>query len=107
MKLARTTFFVIFANDRGVRRNDRGLVRPRATRTSDLGRSSNRLVASWRVHPETHRLECSWSLEPAASDDQLFCRATRRHPNRSYLRSSKLSFRRNRSPLSRARYGLL
>jgi hypothetical protein len=75
MKLAFTNHFVALKNELG--RDSRNYIRPNRLDTTaafKTRRPLTRLVARWRVCPETRRLECSWSLEPVACDGQL-CRS--------------------------------
>ena len=111
MKLARTTLFVICANDLDrTGRNYRQPPRPNAIRAFDIRRPSSRLAAKWYVCPQTHRLECAWSFELLASDDQLCRHATQRRLHGQASRRGRRLMRPcgpNRPSLSQIRNGLL
>lgn len=73
MKLARTAFVVLRNDDpRRDVRNFRRTTRPNIAPTAAVRRPvALRLTATWRLDPQTQRLECSWSMEPVAADEQI------------------------------------
>lgn len=70
MKLAHTAFVVV-RNDNPHResRHVRRMARPSIAPVATIRRPvALRLTATWRLDPQTQRLECSWSMEPVAEE---------------------------------------
>jgi hypothetical protein len=81
MKVERTSFYVISTKNGWAGQTCRRRRHRAASSVFDVQRAPGRLaarcrlVARWRVCPQTRRLECTWSLEAATCDD-LLCRHT-------------------------------